>query len=130
MKRTCLIVDDEPAIRAYLAAIFRRERYLTVEAENAVQALRMVRKLNGGLNLIVSDVTMPGDMDGFDLAYAVRNEFPAIPVVLVSGFADSGAAKQGRADFPFLSKPFTPQELLTAVNRVAPGSSGDFRASS
>lgn len=47
MERTCLIVDDEPAIRAYLAAILRREQYLTLEAENAVQAFKLVQKLNG-----------------------------------------------------------------------------------
>jgi CheY-like chemotaxis protein len=104
VERTCLIVDDEPAIRAYLAAILRREQYLTLEAENAVQAFKLVQKLNGGLNLILSEITMPGNLDGVDLAYAVRNEF------------------QGLADFAFIRKPFTPKAILGAVNRVATSS--------
>lgn len=122
MERTCLIVDDEPAIRAYLTAIFRREQYLTLEAENAVQAFKLVQELKGGLDLIVSDIAMPGDIDGVDLAYAVRTKFPAIPVVLVSGFADSEAARLGLADFPVIRKPLTLTAILAAVNRVATSS--------
>jgi YesN/AraC family two-component response regulator len=122
VERTCLIVDDEPAIRAYLTAIFRREQYLTLEAENAVQAFKLVQELKGGLDLIVSDIAMPGDIDGVDLAYAVRTKFPAIPVVLVSGFADSEAARLGLADFPVIRKPLTLTAILAAVNRVATSS--------
>ncbi|MGA2272729.1 MAG: response regulator [Bryobacteraceae bacterium] len=130
MERSCLIVDDEPAIRAYLTAILRRERYLTLEAENAAQAFKLVQKLNGDLNLIVGDITMPGDMDGVDLAYAVRNEFPTIPVVLVSGFADTESAKHALGDFAFIRKPFTPASILGAVNSVATSSCSVCRASS
>ncbi len=116
MEKICLIVDDEPIIRTYLNAILQDEDYQTLEAEDAPQAFRIVQKLNGGLNLIVTDIRMPGDMDGMDLAYAVRNAFPAIPVILISGFADTESAKHRFGGFPFIRKPFTPAAILGAVN--------------
>ncbi|MGD0046815.1 MAG: response regulator [Bryobacteraceae bacterium] len=103
--------------------MLRKEQYLTLEAENVAQAFKLVQKLNGGLHLIVSDINMPGDMDGVDLAYAVRNAFPTIPVVLVSGFADAESAGQNLGDFAFIKKPFTPAAILGAVNRATASSS-------
>jgi len=122
MERTCLIVDDEPVIRTYLTRILRNEQYLTLEAENAAQAFKLVQTLNGGLHLIVSDINMPGDMDGVDLAFAIRNQFPAIPVVLVSGMADMEPPKRRLGGFAFIGKPFTPAAILGAVNRVTASS--------
>jgi DNA-binding NtrC family response regulator len=118
MERVCLIVDDEPTIRAYLKAILHKEGYQTLEAENAPQAFRLVRKLNGGLNLVVSDVRMPGEMDGVDLAFAIRDTFPAIPVILVSGYEDTVSAKHPIVDFEFIQKPLTPEAILAAVNKA------------
>jgi CheY-like chemotaxis protein len=117
MPRICLIVDDEPSIRGYLKAIFQKEEYQTVEAENAVQAFRIVQKLNGSLSLIVSDIIMPGDMDGVDLADAVRNSFPSIPVVLVTGFAGPDSV-QRLGNHALIQKPFKPAEILAVINRV------------
>lgn len=119
MERTCLIVDDEPLVRAYLKAVLGKEQYQTIEAGNAAEAFKIVEKLKGGLDLIVSDITMPGDMDGIDLAYAVRNAFPAVPVVLVSGFADTKLAARPLGEFSYVRKPFTPAAILEAVRRAA-----------
>jgi CheY-like chemotaxis protein len=121
-ERTCLIVDDEPLIRGYLKTVLAKDRYRTLEAGNAAQAFKIVQKLNGGLDLIVTDITMPGDMDGLDLAYAVRNAFPAIPVVLVSGFMEAKSAARPLGEFSLVRKPFTPAAILEAVRRAASGS--------
>ena len=118
MERICLIVDDEPIIRAYLRAILQKEGYYTLEAENAAQAFCLVQKLNGGLNLVVSDVRMPGEMDGVDLAYAIRDGFPEIHVILVSGYACTESAKARLGSFQFIQKPFTPAAILEAVKKV------------
>jgi CheY-like chemotaxis protein len=118
VEKTCLIVDDDPAVRTYLKTILQREQYITLEAANAPQAFKLVQERKGGLNLIVTDITMPGDMDGVDLAYAVRTWFPAIPVVLLSGFADKESAWQGFRDFAFIQKPFTLAAILGALNSV------------
>jgi DNA-binding NtrC family response regulator len=118
MERVCLIVDDEPIIRAYLKAILQQEGYQTLEAESAPQAFRLVQKLKGGLSLVVSDVRMPGEMDGVDLAFAIRDAFPAIPVILVSGYEDTISAKHPIVCFELIQKPLTPAAILAAVNKA------------
>ena len=116
--RICLIVDDEQAIRTYLRAILQRERIQSLEADTAAQALRIVQKLNGRLDLIVCDIKMPGEMDGIDLAYSVRNSFPAVPVLLISGYGDVESVKHAAANFEFIQKPFVPETILMAVKKM------------
>ena len=75
MPRTFLVVDDEPAIRAYVKGILQTETFHGLEAESAPAAFRLIQKLKGSVDLVVTDVNMPGDMDGLDLAYAIRVAF-------------------------------------------------------
>jgi DNA-binding NtrC family response regulator len=110
----CLIVDDEPAIRGFLRLVLKRRQLQSVEAENATDALRIIHKLGGRLDMILSDITMPGEMDGVDLAHSVRNTFPAIPVILFSGYKNAGDAE----GFEFIPKPFVPEAILDAVDRA------------
>ena len=116
--RICLIVDDEPSIRTYLRAILQRERIQSLEADTAAQALSIIHKLGGRLDLIVCDIKMPGEMDGIDLAYSVRNSFPALPVLLISGYGDVESVKQAAANFEFIQKPFVPETILMAVKKM------------
>jgi DNA-binding NtrC family response regulator len=116
--RTCLIVDDEPSIRSLLDTILGQQHLRCLEAGNVSQAMRIVQKLGGRLDLIISDIRMPGDMDGLDLAYAVRNEFPEIPIILISGYADEHRIKNADVCFELISKPFVSERLLNAVKRA------------
>jgi DNA-binding NtrC family response regulator len=116
--RICLIVDDEPSIRTYLRAILQRERIQSLEADNAAQALSIIHKLGGRLDLIVCDIKMPGEMDGIDLAYSVRNSFSAVPVLLISGYGDVESVKHAAANFEFIQKPFVPETILMAVKKM------------
>jgi len=116
--RICLIVDDEPSIRTYLRAILQRERIQSLEADNAAQALSIIHKLGGRLDLIVCDIKMPGEMDGIDLAYSVRNSFPAVPILLISGYGDVESVKHAAANFEFIQKPFVPETILMAVKKM------------
>jgi DNA-binding NtrC family response regulator len=127
--RICLIVDDEPSIRAYLRAILEREHIQSLEADTAAQALRIVQKLGGRLDLVITDIKMPGDMDGIDLAHSLRNAFPEVPVILISGFAEEPSVRQSAAGFEFIRKPFVPEAIRVAAkmamsaggNRTATG---------
>ena len=58
---------------------------------------------------------MPGEMDGLDLAHAVQQRFPAVPVVLISGYGEDPSS-----GFPFIAKPFLPETILKVVERVLP----------
>jgi len=116
--RICLIVDDEPSIRTYLRAILLKERLQSLEAEDAAQAFKIVQKLGGRLDLIVSDIKMPGDMDGVDLAYSVRNAFPDVPVILISGYGDEEAVKRAVSCFELIRKPFVPEAILASARKA------------
>jgi CheY-like chemotaxis protein len=115
--RTSLVVDDEPSVRTFIGAVLRSDGFQTIEAENGVQALELMRKLGTGVDLLVSDIKMP-KMDGITLACSVRAEFPAIPLILVSGHAEIEQAEHPDADFEFVQKPFLPATLLSKVKRV------------
>jgi DNA-binding NtrC family response regulator len=116
--RICLIIDDEPAIRTYLRAILQRAGIQSLEADGASQALGIIQKLDGRLDLIVCDIKMPGEMDGIDLAYSVRQSFPAIPVILISGYGDVEALKQAPTKCVFIQKPFVPEAILVAAKKL------------
>jgi two-component system cell cycle sensor histidine kinase/response regulator CckA len=121
----CLVVDDEPAIRAYLRAILQLERFQCLEANNAAQALRIVQKLDGRLDLVLTDIRMPGEMDGVDLAYSVQTLFPGVPVVLISGYADADGAQRISSKFEVIRKPFVPESILAAVKKAVESRDGD-----
>jgi YesN/AraC family two-component response regulator len=57
-------------------------------------------------------------MDGIDLAYSVRNTFPAVRVILISGYDDTESMKKAAASFEFIQKPFVPEAILMAVKKV------------
>lgn len=94
-----------------MTTILRGEDFQTLEAEGGTRALEIVEDLVGGVDLIVSDVQMPNG-DGLSLANAVRNSFPAVSVLLLSG---SGVLDGG---FKVLTKPFSPAALTQAVRSV------------
>jgi CheY-like chemotaxis protein len=106
-----LVVDDEPSVRGYISTILRREDFRTLESEDGVHALQIVQELGGSLDFIVSDIQMPNG-DGLSFAHAVKNLFPAVPVILVSGDAKPDAG------FEFVQKPFLPATLMKAVRKL------------
>ena len=112
-----LVVDDEPSVRDFIVAVLQSDGFHTIEAENGVQALELLNKLGGAVDLLVSDIKMPL-MDGFTLACSVRAEFPAIAVILVSGYAEIEQAKLPNSGFEFVQIPFHPSTLLSAVKKV------------
>jgi DNA-binding NtrC family response regulator len=115
--RVCLIVDDEPVIRKYLRLVLQRIGLQSLEAKDAVEALRILRERGDQINLVITDIKMPGDMDGIDLAYSMQNSFSGLPVILISGFVDKVPA-----GFTFVRKPFLPDELLEAIEKTMDGS--------
>ena len=117
----CLIVDDEVTIRKFLRTIIEKEQIQCLEAETAVQALKIVQGFEGRLDVIVTDIKMPGEMDGIDLAYAIGNTYPAIAVILISGYADEKAAKKATKVFKLIQKPFVADTVVKAVKQTIAG---------
>ena len=109
-----LLVDDNAAIRDLAARILTFEGYQVITAENGEEALALASTLNGQLGLVVTDIRMPV-MDGLELATRLARLKPTLPVLFISGFANSMAVPS-----PVLAKPFSADALLAAVAQFLP----------
>jgi DNA-binding response OmpR family regulator len=94
----------------------QREKFQVLEAQDGVQALRLASKVGDALDLIVSDIQMPGG-DGLTLARSVRESFPRLPIILISGQVESASQRSG-ISFEIVQKPFLPETLLAAIGNA------------
>jgi CheY-like chemotaxis protein len=108
--RTVLLVEDEPDIREMTAEHLRDLGYRVLEAEEGAAALRLVQA-GTHLDLLVSDVGLPGGMNGRQLADLVRERHPDLPVILITGYA----AGQEMSGVDIVHKPFDPVTLADLV---------------
>jgi two-component system, cell cycle sensor histidine kinase and response regulator CckA len=120
---TVLVVEDEQAVRAVALRILRRGGYTVLEACNADEALHICSTHNGPIDLILTDVVMPG-LSGRDLAERLRPLRPEARVLYMSGYSDERLAGYGVAGetLNLIGKPFNPAALLERVRTVMRGS--------
>jgi PAS domain S-box-containing protein len=111
--RTVLLVDDEEDVRELAAESLRGEGYRVLEAASAEAALRLLGA-RLPVDVLVTDVGMPGPMDGLGLLAAVRQDRPGLPAVVVTGHA-GGQAVGGAV---LLRKPYKPAALIEALRRL------------
>ncbi|TPG53841.1 PAS domain S-box protein [Roseomonas nepalensis] len=114
-----LVVDDEADVRATLAASFADEGHLVAEAEDAAAALAHL-DAGGAVDAIVTDLAMPGGLDGLALVHAARARLPGLPAVLVTGHtgdADPADVRRATEEGPFtlLRKPTSPAAIEAAM---------------
>lgn len=114
---TILVVEDEPLIRLSVANLLGQSGFSVLEAANGDEALSLIAGRDG-ICALISDVAMPGTINGFELARTVRREHPRIGIVLVSGAVapDGGELPQGVC---YMSKPIRASTLLRLVRQVA-----------
>jgi len=111
---TVLVVEDNAEVREVTLQRIEGLGYVVVEAGNAREALDILATRTD-IDLVFSDVVMPGGMSGFDLARWVSEHRPALPIVLTSGFAQ-GASNEGiKLAHPILHKPHSRNELAQAL---------------
>jgi DNA-binding response OmpR family regulator len=112
---TILIVEDEVLIRFDVADYLRTCGYRVLEAGNASEAMAILQS-GHRIDLVFSDVQLPGSMDGFALARWVRSHRPDIKVILTSGASRSAqVAGELCADGPMEKKPYDSQHLLERI---------------
>ena len=116
---TVLVVEDEPVIRRLAVLGLRAQDYIVIEASNGAEALEIAERIAPELDIVVSDVIMPG-MSGLELATRLAVVAPEVRRLLVSGHAESAVLPPGLADgsVAFLAKPFTPERLARKVREV------------
>ena len=116
---TILIVDDEPLIRMGLSDFLQDCGFKVLEASNAGEAVEMIKSSTVSIDLVITDVRMPGDMDGFGLAQWVRANRPGLAVILCSGDAKKAeVARDFCADEPFFRKPYDLQMLVAKIRQT------------
>ncbi len=112
-----LVVDDEPIVRELVCRILACSGLDAVAAADGAEALRHFRTGGPAIDLVISDVQMPG-ISGIELAHRLRAERPGVSILLISGKVPE---EQADFRFPFLPKPFTPNVLLEQVRRLLAG---------
>jgi DNA-binding NtrC family response regulator len=116
-----LVVDDEQSVRKPIRVSLTKAGYEVVEAEDGQQAMQVLREGDNPLmvDTIVCDIRMP-KIDGIDAIAYFRQQFPSIPVVVLTGYPDvylaSALFKQGVMDF--LVKPITRETLLATIRKT------------
>ena len=110
MPRTVLVVEDEVLIRWVIAEHLRDCGYRVIEAASGDEAIDIVQRTALTVDVVFTDVQMPGSIDGFALAQWVRRQRPAIKIILTSGFAKAADAAQAY-DASLVPKPYSPIEL-------------------
>jgi DNA-binding NtrC family response regulator len=115
-KETILLVDDEPTVRSALAGLLQDLGYRCIVAANAVDAVLIIEANLFTLDLLVTDVRMPGEIDGVDLANMVRQRQSDVAVLLITGNASAGSlARAESLGYRLLEKPFRHHQLQAVV---------------
>lgn len=112
---TVLLVEDNPEVANASAGLLEQLGYSVRWVSDADSALREVER--DGIDLVFSDIVMPGKMDGLSLARAIKQKRPALPILLATGYSE--AAQNARADFPILRKPYQLHELSRALEQLS-----------
>jgi PAS domain S-box-containing protein len=112
---TILLAEDNAEVAAIAASLLEQLGYRTRRVESAPAVLELLAS-GAPVDLVLSDVVMPGEFDGLTLANLMKEEFPKIPVLLTSGYAKAlAAAERG---FPILRKPYKLATLGRAVRHA------------
>jgi signal transduction histidine kinase/CheY-like chemotaxis protein len=128
---TVLLVEDESDVRELATRVLERGGYRVVAVASAREAL-LVAEGSTQLDMVVTDVVMPGGMSGVEMGERLSRTRPELPVLYVSGYSDHAKfhSPTGTRGVHFLGKPFQPHELLSRVKSMMARPGGPRRASS
>ena len=112
---TVLIVDDSADVAEVTSSLFEHLGYKTIYRDSAEAALRLLAE-GTRIDLVFSDIVMPGAIDGVGLAIAIRSQYPDLPVVLTTGYSD--AAQAAPSHLKILRKPFDTDALRNFIQNV------------
>jgi two-component system cell cycle sensor histidine kinase/response regulator CckA len=116
---TVLVVEDQEEVRTMAARTLAYEGYRVIEASNGQDALEMLERCGGEVELVLSDLAMP-TLDGRRLGDRIREWRPGLPVLFMSGFGEEDVTRRGLLveGSPFIQKPFSPRDLVRRVREL------------
>ena len=130
---TVLIVDDEEGLRRVAVDLLENLGYQTLTADSALQAMKLLRE-NPQIDLLFSDVVMPGAMDGYELAKAALGDNPGLKILLASGFSARCESDDvddlmlyAKLSASLLNKPYNHTELARAIRRALDEEESDWK---
>lgn len=117
-----LVVEDEFLIRLIVAEELIKNGFVVCEAENGDQASALIEARPDAFTLLVTDIHMPGRLDGIEVARLLRERHPDIPVIYTTGRPDviEALGPLGKREV-LMPKPFAPSDLLAVVRRLLGG---------
>ena len=118
-QRVVLLIDDQSGLRRLVSRMLTRNGFGVIEAGGAKHGLEIIQRAAGAIDLVITDVVMPG-MSGLDLAADLTRAHPALKVLYMSGYVDSIAMQVigERSPEAVLLKPFSEEDLLGRVNHL------------
>jgi two-component system, cell cycle sensor histidine kinase and response regulator CckA len=126
---TVLVTEDDPLLRDVIVDALSSHGYRILTAENGTAALTLAQQYNGTIDLVISDIVMPG-MSGPKLARALQEAFPGISVLLMSGYSTEALDRFGTSEsHHFLQKPFSPIRLAIRVREILDQRRAELNAS-
>ncbi|MFT7685189.1 MAG: PAS domain S-box-containing protein [Candidatus Azotimanducaceae bacterium] len=119
--KTVLVVEDEPRVRRYSCRTFRSLGFHILEAEDASRAIAILEARHKEIDLVFSDIVMPGNLNGRDLAQHVLENYPDLKILLTSGFEKiaDGSKSQENNLLPLLKKPFSKEDVSTMLIKIS-----------
>jgi PAS domain S-box-containing protein len=114
-KEGILVVEDEEIVRTMAVTLLRDHGYRVLEASSGKEALEVFKQHGSDVDLLFTDIMMPENVLGDELAARLRVEKPSLAVLFTSGYTPDVTNFELREGFNFLSKPFTPTLMLTSV---------------
>lgn len=116
---TVLVVDDEPTVRMLASDVLHERGYTTIEAADSVAGLRVLQS-DVRIDLLISDVGLPGGMNGRQMADAARQSRPNLKVIFITGYAENAAVGNGQLapGMVVITKPFPVDFLAERVQKM------------
>ena len=117
---TILLVEDEEMVRELARQALHQVGYKILEAHNGQEALQMGAQLNEPIHLLLTDMVMPGGLNGQELSERLLAIHPETKILFMSGYIDDAIAQRGILDseVAFLQKPFSPMALSLKVREI------------
>src|SRR5205085_3217510 len=112
---TVLLVEDNAEVQAVAASLLEQLGYRVRQTDNAASALQVLAA-SEPVDLVFSDIVMPGEIDGLGLAKRIEQSYPKVKVLLTTGYADAAAAAE--PGFPILRKPYRLAALAHALREA------------
>ena len=118
-QETILLVEDNDGVREYAATVLHGLGYAVLEASDTTSAIELLGN-KPPIDLLFTDVVLPGGLNGRTLANEVRRTYPGIPVLFTTGYTRNAIVHQGRldADVDLLNKPYTEQDLARKIREL------------